>query len=59
MELLFGDKRVSLPAEGSLTLSELERSCEYLKIPFLEVKEKYSDLDKYYNELTINGESLD
>jgi len=26
---------------------------------FLEVKEKYADLDRYYNELTMNGESLD
>lgn len=49
MELLFGDKRVSLPAEGSLTLSELERACEYLKIPFLEVKEKYGRYCKAEN----------
>ena len=49
MELLFGNKRVSLPAEGSLTLSELESACEYLKIPFLEVKKKYGRYCKAEN----------
>lgn len=35
--------------------NEGKRSCG----KFLEVKEKYNDLDNYYNELTMDGENID